>query len=185
VILPTSVPLTNNSPFFSAGKQQSGSPTSLKEDFSEPISAEHDSVRSYAGKLNPQSQEAILFDIANTLASRNIEFIIIRSTNPLDQLFLSEFFRRSYPSGRIVLDGADLLFRRGVEGASLRGVMMLSTYPLLTWTHDAVATIEGPPGSASRLFPQDIGEGTYIATRELLRDVPGVPAQGAANSVSI
>ena len=170
---------------FSAGKQQSGSGTSLKEDFSEPIGAEHDSVRSYAGKLTPQSQEAILFDIANTLASRNIEFIIIRSSNPLDQLFLSEFFRRSYPSGRIVLDGADLLFRRGMEGASLRGVMMLSTYPLLTWTHDAVPTIEGPPGSASRLFPQDVGEGTYIATRELLRDVPGVPASGAANSVSI
>jgi hypothetical protein len=159
---------------FSAGKQQSGAPsTSLKEDLSDPDSAEHDTVRSYAGKLSPQTQEAVLFGLASVLASRNIEFIIIRSTNTLDQLFLSEFLRRSYPNGRVVLDGADIMFRRGMEGASLRGVMMLSTYPLLTWTRDAVPTIEGPPGTAYRLFPQDSAEGTYIATRELLKN-PGV-----------
>jgi len=166
---------------FSAGKQQAGAPSaSLKEDLSEPISAEHDTVRSYGGKLTPQSQEAVLFGLGNVLSSRNIEFVIIRSTNTLDQLFLSEFLRRAYPNGRIVLDGADLLFRRGMEGASLRGVMMLSTYPLLTWTHDAVPTIEGPPGAGYRVFQQDLSEGTYIAARELLKSVPG-----AASSVSI
>ncbi|HZD30054.1 MAG TPA: hypothetical protein VE779_00180, partial [Candidatus Angelobacter sp.] len=165
---------------FSSGKQMSGTPSaSLKEDFSEPVSAEHDTVRTFAGKLTPQSQEAVLFGIANVLASRNIEFIIIRSTNTLDQLFLSEFLRRSYPNGRVVIDGADLMFRRGMEGASLRGVMMLSTYPLLAWTHDAVPSIEGPPGIGYRLFPQDLAEGTYIAARELLKE------PGASPSVSI
>jgi hypothetical protein len=165
---------------FSAGKQPTGAPsTSLKEDLSEPASSEHDTVRTYAGQLTPQSQEAALFGISNVLDQKNIEFVIVRSTNTLDQLFLSEFLRRSYPTGRVVIDGADLMFRRGMQGASLRGVMLLSPYPLLSWTHDAVAPIEGGRNYSYRVFPQDSSEGTYIAARELLKglrgDAPVIP----------
>jgi len=159
---------------FSAGKPQSNAPnTSLKSDLSEPASSEHDTVRTYGGQLTPQAQEAVLFSIANVLDNKHIEFVIIRSSNTLDQLFLSEFLRRSYPNGRVVIDGSDLLFRRGVQGASLRGVMLLSPYPLLSWTHDAVATIEGGRSSSYRLFTEDLSQGTYIAARELLKEVPG------------
>jgi hypothetical protein len=60
------------------------------------------------------------------------------SNLPLDQIFLSEFPRRSYSGGRVVIDSADLLFTRGTEGGSLRGVMPLSSLKLnqLTWRID-------------------------------------------------
>jgi hypothetical protein len=166
---------------FSAGRAQAGgSSTSLKTDLSEPTSSEHDTVRTYAGQLTPQAQEAELFGIANILDSKHIEFVIVRSTNTLDQLFISEFLRRSYPSGRVVLDGSDLMFRRGMQGASLRGVVLLTPYPLLSWTQDSLPTIEGGPSPSHRVFDQDSSEGTYIAARQLLKEV-----KGAAPSVSI
>src|SRR6516225_12446952 len=98
-------------------------------------------LSTYARQLTPLDQEADLFGIANVLDDKHVEFVIIRSSNTLDQLFLSEFLRRSYPNGRVVLDGSDLLFRRGMQGASLRGVMLLSPYPLLSWTQDAIPKI--------------------------------------------
>lgn len=165
---------------FSAGKPQANAPsTSLRGDLSEPASSEHDTVRTYGGSLTPLAQEAQLFGITNVLDSKQIEFVILRSSNSLDQLFLSEFLRRSYPSGRVVIDGTDLLFRRGVQGASLRGVILLSTYPLLSWTQEGIPVIEGERSNSHRTFPQDFSEGLYIASRELLKDVPGA-GQGVA-----
>jgi hypothetical protein len=82
------------------------------------------------------------------------------------------------------MDGADLMFRRGAEGASLRGVMMLSTYPLLTWQQDWTSSVVQPPtwqqvwgspppaekGESYRIFGEDNAEGVYVAARELFPD---------------
>lgn len=158
---------------FSASKPRGNVPsTSLHADLSEPASSEHDTVRTYAGQLTPLAQESVLFGITNILDSKHIEYIILRSSNSLDQLFLSEFLRRSYPSGRVVIDGADLLFRNGMQGASLRGVMLLSTYPLLSWTQDAILPIHGAQKGSYRVFAQDLSEGIYIAARELFEQLP-------------
>jgi hypothetical protein len=157
---------------FSAGKQQANAPSTLRGDLSEQAGAEHDTVRTYAEQLTPLAQEAVLFGITNILSSKNIEFVILRGSNSLDQLFLSEFLRRSYPSGRVVIDGSDLLFRRGMQGASLRGVMLLSPYPLVSWTQDAIPSIYGVQASSYRVFPEDLTEGIYIAARMLLRQGP-------------
>ncbi|HEY4901729.1 MAG TPA: hypothetical protein VIH91_13015 [Terriglobales bacterium] len=158
---------------FAAGKQQGGAPaTSLRGDLSEPVSNEHDTVRTYGGQLTPLAQESALFGITNLLDSKQIEFVIVRSTSSLDQLFLSEFLRRSYPSGRVVIDGADLLFRRGSQGASLRGVMLLSPYPLLSWTPDTIPPIHGSRQRSYRVFAEDLSEGVYIAGRELFEQLP-------------
>ncbi len=159
---------------FAAGKAQSSGPsTSLQGDLSESAGNEHDTVRSYGGQLTPLAQEAELFGITNVLDSKKIEYVIVRSSNSLDQLFLSEFLRRSYPGGRVVIDGADLMFRRGMQGASLRGVILLSPYPLLSWTHDLVPPLEGQRSHSYRVFPQDASEGIYIAARELFKSLPG------------
>ncbi|HVO79008.1 MAG TPA: hypothetical protein VMT39_03250 [Candidatus Bathyarchaeia archaeon] len=156
---------------FSAGKQQAGGnapATTLRGDLSESPSSEHDAVRSYAAQLTPLDQEAVLFGISNALNDNRVEYVLIRSSNTLDQLFLSEFLRRSYPGVRIVVDGSDLLLRRGMEGASLRGVLLLSTYPLFDWTQDAGPTFRADRSGSHRVFAQDVTEGLYIATRALL-----------------
>ncbi len=167
---------------FAAGKQQSATPaTSLRGELSEPVNSEHDTVRTYGGQITPLAQEATLFGVTNILASKHIEFVILRSTNSLDQLFLSEFLRRSYPSGRVVIDGTDLMFRRGSEGASLRGVMLLSTYPLLSWTPDAIPPIHGRRKTSYRVFAEDLSEGVYVAARELFEGLPDARRAVAIN----
>ncbi len=141
---------------FNAAKQASNTntaTTTLRGDLSEPANSEHDTVRSYGGQLMPLAQESVLLDITNVLTERKAQFVVVRSTNSLDQIFLGRFLRRAVPEIRIVLDGADLLFRRGEEGSSLRGVMLLSTYPLLTWQQDWTSTRFPKEGWWRRLFP--------------------------------
>jgi hypothetical protein len=165
---------------FSSG-QQTANPnaptTTLRNDLSEPASGEHDTMRSYGGQLTPLAQESVLLAIVNFLKENNIQFVIVRSSNSLDQIFLSEFLRKAFPQGRVVLDGADLLFRRG-SAVSLRGVMTLATYPLLAEEQSWV-----PPllhrSRAYRVFSEDLVEGEYIAARNLLRSIapPETPAK--------
>jgi hypothetical protein len=187
--------------FSSAKKTDTAAATSLQGNLSEPASAKHDTVRSYSGQLTPLAQEAVLFGLVNRLQAKDIEFTILRGSNSLDQIFLAEFLRRSYPSGRVVIDGSDLLFRRNPQGASLRGVMLLSSYPLLNWTQEGIPALSGNSGEAAstsrsasyRVFPEDFIEGIYVATRMLLRNgaeaksnVPisdyGTPRSHATNS---
>jgi len=148
----------------------SSTSTTLRGDLSEPTGSDHDTVRSYGGQLMPLAQESVLLNIVRVLKEKKIEFVVLRSTNTLDQIFLTQFLRRSYPGGRIVIDGADLLFERGAEGTSLRGVMMVSTYPLIAaqqeWTRPLLTESTG----SYRIFGQDVTEGLYIAARELLAD---------------
>jgi len=186
---------------FNSSKQASNAnaaSTTLREDLSEPAGSEHDTVRSYGGQFTPVAQESVLLAITNVLRARKIEFVVLRSTNTLDQIFLSEFLRRSMPEARIVLDGADLLFRRGAEGSSLRGVIILSTYPLLIWQKDWTSSTDQAMtwglfsdavryrlltwhthhfpspftgvGENYRIFGEDLAEGLYIAARGLLPD---------------
>jgi hypothetical protein len=158
---------------FSSTKPQSNAnvpSTTLRGDLSEPAGGEHDTVRSYGGQLTPLAQESILLDIINRLNDKQIQFIILRSTSSLDQIFLSEFLRHSYPEGRVVIDGADLLFTRGAEGKSLRGVMLLSTYTLLTQEQDWTSLAPWEGNKSYRTFGEDLSEGVYIAARELFRD---------------
>ncbi len=158
---------------FSTGKQQSNgntASTTLRGDLSEPNSSDHDTVRSYGGELTPLAQESVLLSLTNILKDKQIQFVILRSTNSLDQIFLTQFLRRAYPAARIVIDGADLLFPRGAQGSSLRGVMTLSTYPLLTRQQDWTSSLLNHKSGSYRIFGEDLAEGLYIAARELFRD---------------
>jgi hypothetical protein len=168
-------------PSGSGGSPQSqpgGSATGLPIDLTEPSSRQRDTIRSYGGKQTILSQEAALFGITNLLRSHDIEFIILRSSNTLDQVFLTRFLARAYPSARVVLTSADLLFRRSGETAGFRGTMTLTTYPLLTWQQDWTYWQTPESRHSHRAFPEDFAEGLYLATRflieandqELLRD---------------
>jgi hypothetical protein len=157
----------------SAGKpssDESAPSSTLRGDLSEPATSNHDSVRTYAGPLTPLAQEAILLDIVGRLGEKSIQFVVLRSTSSLDQIFLSEFLRRSYPEGRVVIEGADLLFNRGTEGRSLRGVMIISSYPLLAGEQDWTSSLLNRRTGGYRAFGEDAAEAVYIAARELFRD---------------
>jgi len=159
---------------FNAGKQMDGNTasTTLRGDLSETDSSHHDTVRSYGGQLTPLAQESILLGITHVLKEKEIDFVVVSSTNSLDQIFLTKFLKRAYPHARIVLDGADLLFSRGDEGSSLRGVMTLSTYPLLTSQQSWTSTMLNGNTGSYRVFGEDVVNGLYIAARDLFRNEP-------------
>jgi hypothetical protein len=141
---------------------------SLPTDLADAAGKVHDSIRSYGGNQTPLTQEAFLLEIVAALRELHTRYILLRSSNTLDQLFLTNFLRRSYPDGRIVIFGSDLMFIRERGATGLSGTMALSTYPLFPlerdWTEHQSLT------AADRTFGADTTEGTYVAFRLLLND---------------
>ncbi|MGB8885994.1 MAG: hypothetical protein WCC87_04680 [Candidatus Korobacteraceae bacterium] len=156
---------------FSSGKQsdQANAPrTALQEDLSEPGKSEQDTVQTYGGNQTPLSQESTLYEMTNLLKAHQVEFIILRSSNPLDQIFLVRFLRRAYPNGRIVISGSDLLFRRSPESANFRGIMVLSTFPLFSWQQDWTYWPNPYSSHSHRAFTMEGAQGLYLAGRFLV-----------------
>jgi hypothetical protein len=139
---------------------------SLPTDLADPAGKVHDSIHSYGGNQTPLVQEAFLLEIVAALRDLHAQYILLRGSNTLDQLFLANFLRRMYPSGRIVLLSSDLLFirERGVTG--LNGTMTLTNYPLFPLARDWTEHQYLP--APDRAFSSDTSEGTYIAFRVLL-----------------
>ena len=141
---------------------------SLPTDLADPAGQQHDTVRTYSGNQTPLSEESQLLGIVDVLRAHQAEYVILRSSNTLDPLFLANFLRRDYPEARVLVLNSDLLFQRGQDAMALSGVMTLSTYPLFSWAREWTAL---PPYDAHshRVFPENSTEGTYIASRLLLQ----------------
>src|ERR1700693_365171 len=148
----------------SADTQRRSLPTALAD----PRGTVHDSIRSYGGNQTPLTQEAFLMEIVTALRELRARYILLRSSNTLDQLFLTNFLRRSYPDARIVILGSDLMFVRERGATGLSGTMTLSTYPLFPLARDWTEHQTLP--ASDRVFSADTSEGTYIAFRLLLND---------------
>jgi hypothetical protein len=141
---------------------------SLPTDLADPSGTVEDSIRSYGGNQTPLNQEAFLLEIVAALRELNARYILLRSSNTLDQLFLANFLRRGYPDGRIVIVESDLMFIRERGTTGLSGTMTLSTYPLFPLERDWTEHQSLP--AADRVFSSDTSEGTYVAFRLLLND---------------
>ncbi len=166
----------------SSQQNQDAQRKNLPTDLADPAGKEHDTVRTYAGNQIPLSQEAELLGIVAALRSHGAQYVILRSSNTLDPLFLANFLRRNYPEARVVILNSDLLFQRGQDSLELSGAMTLSTYPLLPWEREWTARPPFLPHS-HRVFPESTTEGTYIASRLLLQspmfsDAPGCTLWG-------
>jgi len=136
----------------------------------EDTGSDDDSVPSYAHRQTPLSQEAVLLGIVTNLKSHHAQFVVIRATNPLDELFLSRYLRVAYPQVRIVTIGADLLFQREKDDARLQGIWALTPYPLLPGADDLIARPRdlGSEFHADRIFPSSFSAGIYNAMLSLL-----------------
>jgi hypothetical protein len=166
----------NQSIFTRATQENTDSPRrTLQSDLADPEGKDHDTVPAYSGNQTALSQEAELQQIVSLLRAHNSQYLLLRSSNPLDQLFLSHFFRMTYPQGRIVIVGADLLLRRETGASGLNGVMTLSTYPLLPWEQDWTLSSNPRRFHYHRVFTNDGTEGIYVAERFLLRQLPITP----------
>jgi hypothetical protein len=153
---------------FNASHSSKNGQRTLAPDIADPQTNQHDSIRVYSGDQKALSQEAVLQQIVSELRIHQSEYILLRSSNVLDQIFLSHYLRLGYPQGRIVILGADQLLRRESGAARLSGIMTLTTYPLLPWEPHWTQRFDDPTAHSHRVFAQDRSEGVYVATRALL-----------------
>lgn len=134
-----------------------------------------DSVSPYARYQTPLSQESVLLNIVSNLKKHKTKYIVVRASDSLDTLFLCEFFRTAYPEGRLVTIGADLLFQRALDNSRLRGVLAITTYPLLPGIGDM---LEQPlrkgidPSHIDQVFPDNYSVGVFNALLSLLSTPP-------------
>ncbi len=104
-------------------------PTNLRLDL-ETTGSDDDSVAPYAKPQTPITQESVMVGIVSELRQHEAKFVMLRATDPLDELFLAHYLHDKYSQGRIVVPTPDLLFAR--EGdVPLDGVLGLNTYPLV------------------------------------------------------
>jgi hypothetical protein len=143
----------------------------------ESASSDDDTVAQYAGKQLPLSQEAVLLGIVTELKKHSTELVLLRATNPLDQLFLARYLRQAYPQGRVIIGGADLLFSREIQDARLHGVMALTTYMLSPGEEHLFhrKNDHNVRKHSDRVFSGSDAVGTYNAMTLLLVDPPLMP----------
>jgi hypothetical protein len=134
----------------------------------------NDTIEPLSGQNLALTEEAQLYGIVSICKTHGIRFIVLRSTNDLDYLFLARFFHHAYPTAYLVTTGSDMLFGREVDSTEFRGVLALSNYPLMPRGQDWTLQTNNVPQHAHRVFGSYTMEGTYLATRFLIRDAPPV-----------
>ena len=127
--------------------------------------SDDDSVHAYADLQTPLSQEGVLKGIVSNLQKHHSKFVIVRATNVLDSLFLCQYLRTAYPGGGLILFGSDLLFQQDPDDGKLRGVLSVTTYPLLPGIDEGTVATEE---HADQVFPDSYSAGVYNATVSLL-----------------
>jgi hypothetical protein len=136
--------------------------------------SDDDSVHSYANLQTPLSQEAILKGIVSNLQKHHSKFVIVRATNVLDSLFLCQYLRSAYPDAGLITFESDLLFQQDPDDEKLRGVLSVTTYPLVPGIdEDTTATRE----HADQVFPDSYSAGVFNATVSLLSTKSTTPKE--------
>lgn len=147
--------------------QKNGAPrTTLKPDLG-TSGEDQDTVPTYDVRREPLSQEAVLQEIVRTLRQHAVEFVIIRATDIMDTVFLAEHLRESYPTGRLIALGADLLARRDTDDNTLRGMLAVSNYPPFQGWVDENPEIAP---DIHRIFADSTQEGEFNAALDLIKE---------------
>ncbi len=165
--------------FASTSKSDSsGQPrTVLRPDSNSNAHEDTDTIEPFSGNNLALTQEAQLYGIVNTLKTHGVRYIVLRSTNSLDYLFLTRFMHRAYPAAYVVTMGSDLLFAREVDSTEFRGVVALSSFPLLPRGQDWTKQSPNLGQHAHRIFGSYTMEGAYIASRFLITDPQVTPEE--------
>jgi hypothetical protein len=145
-------------------------PAVLRPEPSHSPGRHSDTIEPLSGQNLALTQEAQLYGIVSICKTHGIRFIVLRSTNDLDYLFLARFFHRAYPAAYLVTTGTDMLFGREIDSTEFLGVLALSNYPLMPRGQDWTLQTNHVPQHAHRAFGSYTMEGTYLATRFLIRD---------------
>ena len=165
-----------------SGESEHAAHAILREETEEKAEGESasDTIPHYSGRVEALTQEAYLYGVVGYLRTHHTRFLVLRCTNPLDYLFLTRFFHRAYPQARVVTVGSDLLFRREIDTTEFRGVLALSSYPLLPRDQHWSRIDDDNWGRTLHnhlIFENGLMEGIYLAGRYLLNSTPAPAAK--------
>lgn len=109
--------------------------------------------------LTSAATEVLLEEIMSTLRHHGIRMVGLQGTDVRDKLFLAEQIRRRMRDVQFFTYESNSLYLRGDRNSSLRGMLVLSSYPLILenqwWTGFAGERLA---------FTSDAGQGVYNAT---------------------
>jgi len=129
----------------------------------------YDSVPHLSGENTPLSQEAQLMTIAHQLQRYGAQYIVISSSNILDQLFLAQFLHRACPDARLVFYAGDLLFEREIDNVPFIGTITLTPYPLIS-TSSSMRNSASMGNSVRRAYPDSNTQAYYNAASYTIWD---------------
>jgi hypothetical protein len=162
------------------GSDKESPRVTLKRDLTDSGS-DDDSVQTYSHRQLPLSQEGVLLGIVTTLDKHGIEFVILRATDPLDEVFLARYLRSTSPNLCVVTAGNDLLLRREIDDRLLFGILSINTYSMRPGANDLLPNPSSWPVHQERVFPGPDSVGTYNAMTALLwLDKPPEDKKGAS-----
>ena len=124
-----------------------------------------DSIPSYSHEQTPQSQNAVIDQLASEFRRRGIRLVNLVATNVLDELFLTRVIRQRSPDTRVLVPDADVMFIAATSSSSLAGTLFLSTYPITVFL-DSQASYRD-----HTVFPSMASESVYNVTGLLLKDL--------------
>ena len=114
-----------------------------------------------ASKLTPASIDLLLEEITRTLAQRDIRAVVILASDVRDKLFLGSEIAKRLPDVQLITTESNILYLRPEFNRWLRGMIVLSTYPLLL--RDASWKPQSSTRSEQLMFPNEGAEGTFNA----------------------
>ncbi|WP_158749137.1 hypothetical protein [Acidobacterium sp. S8] len=116
-----------------SGQQQpqahTGDSTNIPFSFQDELDDPEDRAPEFAPQ-SPVSNESVLAAIASDIKGILARSIIIRASDPLDELFLARYFRKECPDSRLVLFHAERLLTRLRGDFNLDGVLVVTRFPL-------------------------------------------------------
>src|SRR6185312_2024261 len=113
--------------------------------------------------------ELVLDEILMDIAHREIRFVGIVATDPLDIIFLAQRVRRFVPDARLFTTQNNLAFIHPKTIADLRGMIVGSTYPLAAQNQAWSYSYRGDDKRV--FFTSDDSQGVYNATVAHLHDM--------------
>jgi hypothetical protein len=128
--------------------------------------------------LTPPALDLELDEMVRTIRAREIQAVGLMATDIRDKLFLAELLHRRLPDVQLFTFESNVLYGRKEYQTTLRGMLIVSTYPLLG-ENQHWSNASGANGSDRvMLFGSDGAQGTYNAAAILLGDTSLVEYRG-------
>jgi hypothetical protein len=124
-------------------------PTRPKEDL--PVSS----------RLSPVALDLLLDEVARTITRRQVKLVGLLATDVRDKLFLGDEIRKRVRDVQFFTYESNVLYLRADRSEALRGMLVLSTYPLVLENQWMTSD---PSGTRRFAFGSDGAQGVYNAT---------------------